>query len=167
MIIRRAAVWLGVLGSMATLSLASHAAGQLNEAITYVITQPAGYLDSSPEPATLYDLKPRGFVDGESMFEVRPAMIQEKQLPPPTVIPFDRFDPVQVVIGEQEIVPTHSAEDKIFLQIAIDQVEIDCLLGEIEGDDCAAFDVIEEEPAGPDSQPKSRRVIDRQFQALQ
>ena len=163
MTIRRAAVWLGILGSMTTMSSVSLAAGQLNEAITYVITQPAGYLDGSPEPATLYDLKPRGFVDGETMFEVRPAMIQEKQLPPPTVIPFDRFDPVQVVIGEQEIAPTHSVEDKIFLQIAIDQVEIDCLLGETDGDDCAAFDIIEEEPA----EPKSRRVIDRQFQALQ
>ena len=154
---------LSVMGSLVSVPAVSNASGQLNEAITYVVTQPAGYLDSSPEPATLYDLKPRGFVDSEPMFEVRPAMIQEKQLPPPTVVPFDRFDPVQVVIGEQEIVPTHSAEDKIFYQIAIDQVEIDCLLGEREGEDCAAFDIIEDEPA----EPKSRRVIDRQFQALQ
>ncbi len=159
----KAALWLSVMGCLLTAPTFSHAAGQLNEAITYVVTQPAGYLDGSPEPSTLYDLKPRGFVDSESMFEVRPAMIQEKQLPPPTVVPFDRFDPVQVVIGEQEIVPTHSAEDKIFFQIAIDQVEIDCLLGEREGEECDVFEVIEDEPA----EPKSRRVIDRQFQALQ
>lgn len=141
------------------LSVASQAQTS-EQPISYVVTVPGGHINDRPDPATLYDFKPRGFVDGESMTEVYPAMIQEKQLPPPTVIPFDRFDPVQVVVGEQRIAPV-SAEDRIFLQIAIDQVEIDCLLGErIEG--CEAFIDIEEEPA--ETAPRSRRVIDRQLQ---
>ena len=131
----------------------------LVDPIPYTITKPAGYIDSPINPRTVYDNKRRGSVDSEKMTEIKPYLIPENQLPPPTVIPHGDYEPVERVVSAPKQAPPLQGEDKIFQQIANDQLEIECMLDEAL-DQCKGIQI-----EVPEEKPRSRRVIDRQIQA--
>ncbi|WP_432472419.1 hypothetical protein [Amphritea sp. HPY] len=127
--------------------------------ITYVVTEPGGYIDSPVNPNTVYDNKQRGFVDSEPMLEIKPHLIPERQLPPPTVIPHSGLEPVERIISAQQKKIVLRGEDKVFQQIADDDLKIRCLMDDAL-DQCEGVEIEIPEP-----KPRSRRVIDRQIQA--
>ncbi len=128
--------------------------------IAYTVVKPAGYIESPVEPETVYENKRRGFVDNEPMPEIEPYLIPERQLPPPTVVPYSDPAPVERVVSVDKEVPPLTGEDKIFAQIARDQLEIECILD----DTLDKCDGVEIEVAPVEKKPRSRRVIDRQIQ---
>lgn len=127
--------------------------------ITYVVTEPGGYIDSPVNPNTVYDNRRRGFVDAEPMLEIKPHLIPERQLPPPTVIPHSGLEPVELIISAKQKKIVLGGEDKVFQQIADDELKIRCLMDD-SLDQCEGIEVEIPEP-----KPRSRRVIDRQIQA--
>lgn len=127
--------------------------------ITYVVTEPGGYIDSPIDPNTVYDNKRRGFVDSESMSEIKPHLIPERQLPPPTVIPHSGLEPVERIISAKRERITLSGEDKVFQQIADDELKIRCLMDDAL-DQCEGIEI-----EMPEQKPRSRRIIDRQIKA--
>lgn len=131
----------------------------LKNPISYVVTKPTGYIDSPVDPATLYDNRRRGYVDSEKMPEIKPYLIPERQLPPPTVIPHDAPQPVERVVSAEKKLPPLKGEDKVFQQIAKDQLEIRCLMDDTL-DQCEGIEI-----EVPEEKPRSRRIIDRQIQA--
>lgn len=127
--------------------------------IDYAVTVPGGYIDSPVDPATLYEGRRRGYIDSESMPEIEPMLIPELQLPPPTVIPHGDFEPVERVVSAEKKAPPLTGEDRIFAQIARDELEIRCLMDDAL-DQCEGIEI--EVPQ--ENKPRSRRVIDRQIQ---
>lgn len=129
--------------------------------ITYEVIKPAGHIDSPVDPETIYDNKRRGFVDTESMPEIEPYVIPERQLPPPTVVPYSDPEPVERVVSAEKKPPPLQGEDKVFAQIARDQLEIECALDNTL-DKCEGIEI--QAPKPVENKPRSRRVIDRQIQ---
>ncbi|MEH6576762.1 MAG: hypothetical protein V7731_06745 [Amphritea sp.] len=125
--------------------------------ISYVITAPGGYIDSPVDPESVYEDRRHGFVDSEDMTEVKPGVLPEKQLPPPTVVPHSGYEPVQRVISAKKKSPKLTGEDAIFQQIAIDELKVQCLLDD-SLDQCEGIEI-----EIPEAKPRSRRVIDRQI----
>lgn len=129
--------------------------------IPYVVTKPAGYIDSPIDPKTVYEYKRRGTVDAEPMSEVKPYLIPEKQLPPPTVIPHSGAGPVEQVVSAQKPIPKAVGEDRVFQQIAYDQLKVQCLMDDTL-DQCEGIEI---DVSQPDPKPRSKRIIDRQLQS--
>lgn len=125
--------------------------------IPYVVTQPAGYIDSPVDPATVYENKRRGTVDTEAMTEIEPYLIPERQLPPPTVIPHSGPSTVERIIAARQKAPPLKGEDRIFEQIAKDQLVMECIL-EDTLENCEGVEIVL-----PEEQPRARRVVDRQI----
>lgn len=128
--------------------------------IPYVVTQPNGYIDSPIDPATVYEYKRRGYVDAEPMDEIRPYLIPERQLPPPVVIPHSGPGEVERVVAAQRKPPPLKGEDRIFEQIAKDQLIMDCIL-EDTLENCEGVEIVL-----PEQQPRSRRIVDRQIRRV-
>ncbi|SEQ99303.1 hypothetical protein SAMN03080615_03539 [Amphritea atlantica] len=128
--------------------------------IPYAVVKPAGHIDSPVDPETIYDNKRRGFVDSEPMPEIEPYVIPERQLPPPTVVPYSDPAPVERVVSAEKKAPPLKGEDRIFEQIARDQLEIQCTLDDTL-DQCEGIEI----EAPKENKPRSHRVIDRQIQA--
>lgn len=126
--------------------------------IAYEVIKPAGYIDSPVDPETVYDNKRRGFVDSEPMPEIEAYVIPERQLPPPTVVPYSDPEPVERVVSAEEKAPPLTGEDRIFERIARDQLEIECTLDDTL-DQCEGIEIEVPEV----KKPRSRRVIDRQL----
>ncbi len=129
----------------------------LRNPIDYHVTTPRGYIDSPIDPATVYEHKRRGTVDAEKMTEIKPAILPEKQLPPPTVVPHSGAEPVQRVISATVKAPKLTGEDAIFQRIAEDERKVQCLLDDTL-DQCEGIEI-----EVPEVKPRSRRVIDRQI----
>ncbi|MDO6562917.1 hypothetical protein Q4488_05915 [Amphritea sp. 1_MG-2023] len=131
----------------------------LIDPIDYEVIQAAGHIDSPVDPESVYRYRRRGFVDSEPMIEIKPYSIAERQLPPPTVVPYSEPAPVERVISAQQSIAPLTGEDKIFAQIARDQLEIECTLDDSLSQ-CEGIEI--EQPK--EHKPRSRRVIDRQIQ---
>ncbi len=128
--------------------------------IPYVVTQPTGYIDSPIDPATVYEFKRRGYVDAEPMDEIKPYLIPERQLPPPVVIPHSGPSEVERVVAAQRKAPPLKGEDKIFDQIAKDQLVMECIL-EDTLENCEGVEIVV-----PEEKPRSRRIVDRQIRRV-
>ena len=128
--------------------------------IPYVVTEPTGYIDSPIDPATVYEFKRRGFVDAEPMEEIEPYLIPERQLPPPVVIPHSGPSEAERVVAAQRKAPPLKGEDKIFEQIAQDQLVMECIL-EDTLENCEGVEIVL-----PEEKPRSRRIIDRQIRRV-
>lgn len=127
--------------------------------IRYEVIQPVGG-DLPVDPKTVYEYKRRGFVDSEPMIEVKPYVLPERQLPPPTVVPYSEPEPVERVVSVKKKAPPLTGEDKVFAQIARDQLEIQCALDDTL-DQCEGVEIVQPK----ETKPRSRRVIERQIQA--
>ncbi|WP_417226390.1 hypothetical protein [Amphritea sp.] len=131
--------------------------------IAYDVVKPDGYMDSPVDPENVYKYRRRGYVDSEPMSEIKPYDIPERQLPPPTVVPYSEPAEVERVVSVEQKPPPLTGEDKVFAQIARDQLEIKCALDDSLAD-CEGIE-IEVRPGPQEKKPRSRRVIDRQLQA--
>ncbi|WP_299199195.1 hypothetical protein [uncultured Amphritea sp.] len=152
---------LGLIALAVSLSVMADRKEDLVNPISYRVVKPDGYIDSPVDPETIYDNKRRGFVDSEPMPVIEPYIIPERQLPPPTVVPYSDPEPVEQVVSAEKKAPPLQGEDKVFAQIARDQLEIECTLDNTL-DKCEGVEIQAPKPA--ENKPRSRRVIDRQIQ---
>ncbi|WP_428034052.1 hypothetical protein [Amphritea sp.] len=152
---------IGMLALTLSFSVMADRKEDLVNPISYEVIKPAGHIDSPVDPATIYDNKRRGFVDSETMPEIEPYVIPERQLPPPTVVPYSDPEPVERVVSAEKKAPPLKGEDKVFAQIARDQLEIECTLDNTQ-EKCEGVEI--QAPKPVENKPRSRRVIDRQIQ---
>jgi hypothetical protein len=148
-----------LIASVISLSVYADRKEDLVNPISYAVTVPGGYIDSPIDPKTVYENRRRGYVDSEAMPEIEPVLIPELQLPPPTVISHGDYEPVERVVSVEKKAPPLKGEDRIFEQIARDELEIKCLMDDAL-DQCEGIEI--EVPQ--ENKPRSRRVIDRQIQ---
>lgn len=153
-------ITLALLTGSVSLAVMADRKEDLINPIVYDVVKPSGYIDSPIDPATVYEYKRRGFVDSEPMLEVKPYVMSERKLPPPTVVPYSEPEPVERVVSAEEQAPPLLGEDRVFVQIARDMLVIKCAL-DAELEQCEGVEI--ERPV--ESKPRSRRVIDRQIQA--
>ncbi|UTW02369.1 hypothetical protein KDX31_13520 [Amphritea atlantica] len=152
-------VTFGLVALAISCSVMADRKADLVNPIPYEVIKPTGHIDSPVDPETVYDNKRRGFVDSEPMPEIEAYVIPERQLPPPTVVPYSDPEPVERVVSAEKKAPLLKGEDRVFERIARDQLEIECALDD-SLDQCEGIEI----EAPKVKKPRSRRVIDRQIQ---
>ncbi|RTE65511.1 hypothetical protein EH243_11250 [Amphritea opalescens] len=155
------AVSLGLIAWTISLTVMADRKEDLVDPIGYEVVQPAGDIDLPVDPKTVYEYKRRGYVDSEPMTEIKPYVLPDRQLPPPTVVPYSEPEPVERIVSVEKKAPPLTGEDKIFAQIERDQLEIQCALDDTL-EQCEGVEIVQPKE---ETKPRSRRVIERQIQA--